>query len=406
MKGLWKYIPPFAPDQSGAAAVLCELGGLMVVIDAGGCAGNICGFDEPRWFLERSAIFSAGLRDMDAILGRDERLVEKTKMACEQIKSNFVALIGTPVPAVIGTDYLALKRMIKKRTGLLVIAVDSTGTGHYDKGASKAYLELVKTIAKEEKQKQGPEKQPRPENGENPKKVYLGATPLDTDGKKREGFYGMDKEKRDFKSVLLAEEVSVLAPCGLAAARWLEAHRKIPYTVGYPVEDLDGYPEFCEKIKEWKGKKILIVHQQILANTLREIICRTTDSKVTVASWFLMDQELEQEGDISLKEEEQWILLVKEGNYDVIIGDPLFQKAIRNYGGEYISLPHFAVSGTLLNLKGFAKENRAKEDCAEEGRVKENCVKKDCAKEDCAIESVAKESCTKEDCTKKGADAR
>lgn len=401
MKGLWKYIPPFAPDQSGAAAVLCELGGLMVVIDAGGCAGNICGFDEPRWFLERSAIFSAGLRDMDAILGRDERLVEKTKMACEQIKSNFVALIGTPVPAVIGTDYLALKRMIKKRTGLSVIAVDSTGTGHYDKGASKAYLELVKTIAKEEKQKQGPEKQTRPESGENPKKVYLGATPLDTDGKKREGFYGMDKEKRDFKSVLLAEEVSVLAPCGLAAARWLEAHCKIPYTVGYPVEDLDGYPEFCEKIKEWKRKKILIVHQQILANTLREIICRTTDSKVTVASWFLMDQELEQEGDISLKEEEQWILLVKEGNYDVIIGDPLFQKAIRNYAGEYISLPHFAVSGTSLSLKGFAKENsvkenRAKEDCAEEGR----------AKEDCAKESVAKESFTKEDCTKKGADAR
>lgn len=57
MKGLWKYIAPFAPDQSGAAAVLYGLGGIVVVCDAGGCAGNICGFDEPRWFSgARSAV--------------------------------------------------------------------------------------------------------------------------------------------------------------------------------------------------------------------------------------------------------------------------------------------------------------------------------------------------------------
>lgn len=46
MKGLRKYLSPFAPDQSGAAAVLCEFHGLIIILDAGGCAGNICGFDE------------------------------------------------------------------------------------------------------------------------------------------------------------------------------------------------------------------------------------------------------------------------------------------------------------------------------------------------------------------------
>ena len=56
MKGLRKYLSPFAPDQSGAAAVLCEFHGLIIILDAGGCAGNICGFDEPRWFESRSAI--------------------------------------------------------------------------------------------------------------------------------------------------------------------------------------------------------------------------------------------------------------------------------------------------------------------------------------------------------------
>ena len=118
MKGLRKYLSPFAPDQSGAAAVLCEFHGLIIILDAGGCAGNICGFDEPRWFESRSAIFSAGLRDMDAILGRDDRLVEKIGKACEKLSADFIAVIGTPVPAVIGTDYRALSRMIEKKTGI------------------------------------------------------------------------------------------------------------------------------------------------------------------------------------------------------------------------------------------------------------------------------------------------
>lgn len=77
MKGLRRFLTPFAPDQSGAVSVLYELGGIVVIVDAGGCAGNICGFDEPRWSETRSAIFSAGLRDMDAIMGRDKLLVKK-----------------------------------------------------------------------------------------------------------------------------------------------------------------------------------------------------------------------------------------------------------------------------------------------------------------------------------------
>ena len=97
MKGLWKYISPFAPDQSRAGAVLYGLGGIIVVCDAGFCAGNICGFDEPRWFSQKSAVFSAGLRDMDAILGRDDRLVDKLASVVKDIEADFAAIIGTPV---------------------------------------------------------------------------------------------------------------------------------------------------------------------------------------------------------------------------------------------------------------------------------------------------------------------
>ena len=145
MKGLRKYLSPFAPDQSGAAAVLCEFHGLIIILDAGGCAGNICGFDEPRWFESRSAIFSAGLRDMDAILGRDDRLVEKIGKACEKLSADFIAVIGTPVPAVIGTDYRALSRMIEKKTGIPALTIDTDGTKLYDDGEKKTWKELFNT---------------------------------------------------------------------------------------------------------------------------------------------------------------------------------------------------------------------------------------------------------------------
>ena len=149
MKGLRKYLSPFAPDQSGAAAVLCEFHVLIIILDACGCAGNICGFDEPRWFESRSAIFSAGLRDMDAILGRDDRLVAKLVDAADKIDANFAAIVGTPVPAVIGTDYQALKRMCEKKTDLPILAIDTDGMELYDKGEEKAYLALFTAFAKE-----------------------------------------------------------------------------------------------------------------------------------------------------------------------------------------------------------------------------------------------------------------
>ena len=34
MRGLRKYLTPFAPDQSGAVSVLFELGGIVVICDA------------------------------------------------------------------------------------------------------------------------------------------------------------------------------------------------------------------------------------------------------------------------------------------------------------------------------------------------------------------------------------
>lgn len=356
MKGLRKYISPFAPDQSGAAAVFCELGGLMIILDAGGCAGNICGFDEPRWFESKSAIFSAGLRDMDAILGRDDRLVKKIAMACEKIEGAFIAVIGTPVPAVIGTDYKALKKMIEKKTEIPAITVDTDGMELYDTGAGKAYLELFKTFGGKREEKELQMEEGKKESGIL---GVLGATPLDVEeledgsirsfyraqGWKQIYVYGMGDGLEAVRNAAEVEKNLVIAPSGLKVARYLEKEWGVPYETGYPLETLPEWKEIASKISGLNGKKVLIVHQQILANALRKRIREQVPVNVTVASWFELDKMEKEEGDIFLKEEDQWISLMKEEKYDVVIADNLFARAVPEYAGEYWNLPHFAVSG-------------------------------------------------------------
>ena len=344
MRGLRKYLTPFAPDQSGAVSVLYELGGIIVICDAGGCTGNVCGFDEPRWFERKSAVFSAGLRDMDAILGRDDRLVAKLVDAAEKVEAGFAAVIGTPAPAVIGTDYQALKRMCEKKTDLPVLAVNTDGMELYDGGERKAYLELFKVFARE--------KLPV----ETGRVGILGMTPQDVSDLKaadklREKFksqghqavcYGMGDGLDEVKKASSVEKNIVVSPAALECARYLEKTFGTPYEVGYPlVEEL--VPDM-----EYAGKKILIVQQQVMAGSIRaELRKRGGDGKITVASWFSMEKDLLEEGDVSLKDEEDYMELVEKGRYDVIFADPCMERMIPKFEGTFIPLTHFAVSGKL-----------------------------------------------------------
>ena len=342
MRGLRKYLTPFAPDQSGAVSVLYELGGIIVICDAGGCTGNVCGFDEPRWFERKSAVFSAGLRDMDAILGRDDRLVAKLVDAAEKVEAGFAAVIGPPVPAVIGTDYQALKRMCEKKTDLPVLAVNTDGMELYDGGERKAYLELFNVFARE--------KLPV----ETGRVGILGMTPQDVSDLKaadklREKFksqghqavcYGMGDGLDEVKKASSVEKNIVVSPAALECARYLEKTFGTPYEVGYPlVEEL--VPDM-----EYAGKKILIVQQQVMAGSIREELQkRGADGEITVASWFSMEKDLLEEGDVPLKDEEDYMDLVEKGRYDVIFADPCMKRMAKTFSGVFVDAVHFAVSG-------------------------------------------------------------
>ena len=349
-------LPPFAPDTAGAAAVLYPLGGMTVIVDAGGCAGNICGFDEPRWQedAEPSAVFSAGLRDMDAIMGRDANLVAKIREATAELTVSFVGLVSTPVPAIIATDFRAVCRMVEKETGLPAIAVRTDGTRLYDRGASAACDALVQKFTA-----------PRPHDAPRTGLGVLGLTPLDFSREERASLHALlgreDTPIRffdrldDFREAARLKELLVISPTGLKAARRLQRQWSIPIRTELPPAFIheafsDILSRLAALLQDGQPREVLIVHQQILANGLRRAICQRFPalpaSAVTVGSFFALDRALQREGDLHFRGEQDFHAYLQAHPDAIVIGDALLARAVpKPFGGTLLDLPHFALSG-------------------------------------------------------------
>ncbi|MBP5654540.1 MAG: nitrogenase molybdenum-iron protein [Clostridiales bacterium] len=332
MKGLRKVLTPFAPDQSGAVGVLYDSAALIVIIDAGGCTGNICGFDEPRWQDTAAGIFSAGLRDMDAILGRDELLVKKIVKAHEAGEYKFSALVGTPVPAVIATDYNALTYMIERKTGKPCVAVPSNGMRLYDKGASDAYVRLVEKFAKDER--------PFDENTVG----IFGALPLDMGRSSRDKVFEYYKNQ-GYGNVRMYG-------CGASLEDVMDASSN-SLNVAVSSSGIDVVKKLCGKFgTEYKIEdpavfdlvipegRTLVVHDEVAGYSIRN----NTESDVTVATFFTLHDELKQEGDLILTEEDEFTKLVMNGGFDNLVCDATYLPLIPDYKGRVMILPHYAVS--------------------------------------------------------------
>ena len=144
MKNLFKVTPGFAPDYSGVCSVLYELGGLCVMIDPGDCLEHSIYVDDPRWDEEPRLFFSPRLRELDAVVGDDDKLITKLLRAVRLLEPKFLALIGSPVPTVIGTDLKAICRIVEKKTGIPCLSFPTTGLKNYVGGEEMAYHSLVK----------------------------------------------------------------------------------------------------------------------------------------------------------------------------------------------------------------------------------------------------------------------
>ena len=309
MKGLRKVLTPFAPDQSGASGVLYSMGALIVIIDAGGCTGNVCGFDEPRWHETRSAVFSAGLRDMDAILGRDELLASKIKSAAERIDTSFVAVIGTPVPATIGTDYKALKRLIENKANLTVVPVQTNGMKLYNEVEKEAYKALIDEFAEDVP-------------SDTKDQIVLGMTPL-TYGKDH-----LDITLDDVRNIRGAKKLIAASSSGIDACEYL----------GRDFEIVS--PLYKDNIPEGIRGRTLVCHDEVVGKTLRD-----AGVDCDIATFFKLHDSVKQDGDKKITEEDEFISMVKEGGYDTIAADICLKDLVPDYKGNWIDLKCFAISG-------------------------------------------------------------
>ncbi len=378
MRGLYRYLSPFSPDQSGAVSVLYELGGLIVVLDAGGCAGNVCGFDEPRWLHTKSAVFSAGLRDMDAILGRDDRLLGKLGDAIEATSPAFVALVGTPVPAVIATDYQALCHTVERRFGLPAVYVPTTGMDFYERGELKAYEAVVSLVDRGRRDLGNAANTPAAalvahlsyEEGETeggvPDVGVWGATPLSLPAPDSarairarlaaRGLssvtYGMGGGLRDFLHAYGTRKLLAVSPAGHAIAERIAATNGAELETGFAFGDEpdDVFSTSLDSLASELplGGRVLVVHQQVLADEIRAGLEGRVEGPVDVASFFRMEKELMRPDDVFLKGESEFIEVVRSRGYRAIVADRLYGRALRHTSVRVLApLPHFALSGEV-----------------------------------------------------------
>ncbi len=164
----------------------------------------------------------------------------------------------------------------------------------------------------------------------------------------------------------------VLSPAGIRAAQYLQETFGTPYETAYPLLK----SEQKEQLHGLSGKRVLVVHQQVAANAVREEISGRTASRADAGSapgkcsesidenicehempdrgsaaeivcgtWFMQRPELKEPQDVSFEREDQFVSYVNNGQFDAIVGDQRLKRALRDFRGEYIEIPHFAVSG-------------------------------------------------------------
>ena len=101
--------------------------------------------------------------------------------------------------------------------------------------------------------------------------------------------------------------------------------------------------------------EMLILHQQVAAEALRRRfrgLLPEMAGRITVGSFFQMDPQFAEEGDLHLEGENELIRAAGGNRFGIICGDPLYRRALGDYAGLWIDLPHYAVSGQMFMKSG------------------------------------------------------
>lgn len=380
MKQIASRISIYSADAFGVCSALYELGGLCVMHDASGCNSTYNTHDEPRWYDFDSMVYISGLSEMEAIMGDDQKFIDDIVYTAKELSPNFIAIAGTPIPTMIGTDFKAIANIIEKETNIPTFGFDTTGMHSYVSGAYKAFEALAKRFLKRnDKESRGEKKESIDKEGRKVKNTIikvniLGVTPLDfsinksveamVDLLKENNFevistWAMGSSLEYIKNAGDADINLVVSYSGMGAAKYMYENLNIPYVVGTPfgkefankvIEDLKEVKSTKENKISYDNRKIdkdaeiTIVGESIMSESLAYAISKEKNKTVNVISSLETDEKLLLEGDKIAMFEDDIEKCLK--NSKTIIADPLF-RPICPIDSNFISLPHEAFSGRI-----------------------------------------------------------
>ena len=361
MKRFSMNLPPLAPDYSGACSALFNLDSTIVIHDASGCTGNYTCFDEPRWYGSRKPVYCSGLRKMDAVFGNEQALLDKITRAWEVQRSAMVAMVGSPVPMVIGTDFDGLAREIEQRTGVPAFGFFTNGTQPYPAGVAAACIAVIDRFADEK-----PEKIAGSVN-------ILGVTPLDMGREnldalkafvENSGFAlncccATDWTMDALKNIGAAQINLAPTQAGVEIARHLEEKFGTPWLAGLPVGE-KGSKELCERMRRCaEGEKVSAL-PEVRENAdalaagdwiMAASICRALrlDFGLKAAPVGLFGKTGIPESACTPDDEESIEAVV--GNARLIVSDPLICALAKS--ARRVEIPQYAVSSRLYRERLF-----------------------------------------------------
>jgi hypothetical protein len=362
MARLFVRIPSFATDYSGAASTISDLGGLAVVHGPTGCIGNFTGYDETRWFSSPKAVFNSALRERDAIMGDDSAVIEALSDACAIHRPSFMAIIGTPVPNLIGCDLEGIAAEAEALTGIPAIGVGTNGYGFYQDGIEKAFAAVERRF---------PCKW-APEEG---RANVLGFTYYDYDSpsaiaKTRDavsngggtiGYFQTADGIERFRITGEAEMNIVVSSSMVNVAERIRKKHGTGYIAASPNSDIgvEAIRRFVAgegpiATAEGRGHDVLIIGDQVVSNGVRDDIASEFGKGSDVATFFGLHRSLSCDGDVKLRSESGLMDLMK--GYKTVVGDALFG-GLAPPGMKFVPLAHVAVSGKFMaketGMNGF-----------------------------------------------------
>lgn len=354
-----RILSTYSADTFGVASALYELGGMTIIHDASGCNSTYTTHDEPRWFDMDSMVYISGISEIEAIMGDDNKLITDIVKEVKALAPRFVAICGTPIPAMTGCDYDSIAMAVENETDVPSFGFATTGMNTYVPGAAKAFRAIVDRFASDTPEKKG-------------EKVLnlLGATPLDfsTNGQiesmikcfSQNGWavntcLAMGCDFDSIRNIGSSDVNLVLSDTGLDAAIYLEERFHTPYLarVPYGKEYAKTILQALERL--YHGEKVslpassaasthaYILGEAVSAVSLAEAILSETGMHVQVLCP-TNESPILREHDLYTPYEADIESALKDAK--LVIGDPIYRKVL-NRDVRFLPLPHEAYSGRI-----------------------------------------------------------